>query len=132
MQFLTKPVEFYTFVQFITIRNSCGKVMFSQACVNNSVHRGVVWRGGGICVTGVRARQERWPLQRTVRILLECILVNAFIFESIKVRVSHEPILFLNKFMRFKNAKRLICINYHCIVCLYFLTDGPWRIKMSS
>ena len=30
--------------QIITVRNSnCGKVMFSQACVKNSVHRGVVY-----------------------------------------------------------------------------------------
>ena len=73
--------------------------MFSQACVKNSVHkrggghawqevcvvggacmaggmpgkggmhdRGCVWRGGHVW-------QERQPLQRTVRILLECILV---------------------------------------------------------
>ena len=41
---------------FITVRKrSCGNVMFSQACVKNSVHRRL--------------------LQRTVRILLECILV---------------------------------------------------------
>ena len=68
--------------------------MFSQACVTNSVHGGGVHGGGGACVArkgcivrgmhgrgrvlqgGVRGRRE--PLQRTVRILLECILV-AFI-----------------------------------------------------
>ena len=49
---------------------SCGvgKVMFSQVCVIHSVHRGWgVCRGGG----GLR-----WPLQQSVRILLECILVT--------------------------------------------------------
>ena len=34
----------------ITVRNnSCGKVMFSQACVKNSVG------GGGVCMAGVHA-----------------------------------------------------------------------------
>ena len=63
--------------------------------------RGHVWLGGmhgrGVCMAGgvcggVHGRgcvwQERWPLQWTVRILLECILVeyNQFpnlIFENI-------------------------------------------------
>ena len=78
-----------------TVRNSsCGKVMFSQACVRNSVH------GGGRCTLIGQThllwthtpsladtpfththpntppdRRPRWPLQRMVRILLECILV---------------------------------------------------------
>ena len=79
----------------ITVRKrSFGKVMFSQACVKNSVHRGV----RGRCTYPLPpARQMppgqtpplgrhpppwadvypsvRRPLQRTVRILLECILV---------------------------------------------------------
>ena len=90
---------------FTILNSSCGKVMFSQACVKNSVYmRGHVWQGcvcGGPCVTracmaggvwgmhgggskaclvggGGRAWQERWPLQRTVRTLLECILVSLF------------------------------------------------------
>ena len=45
--------------------------MFSQACVKNSVHRG-----------GGEAWQERRPLQRTVRILLECILVVNFLRDT--------------------------------------------------
>ena len=37
---------------FITVHNSsCGKVMFSQACVKNSVHTGGV-QGRGACVAG--------------------------------------------------------------------------------
>ena len=81
--------------------------MFLEACVKNSVHRGrCAWGGacmarggcawlrvhGGVCgrganmVEGMRGRgghawQEIQPLQRTVRILLECILVsNCFFF----------------------------------------------------
>ena len=81
-----------------TVRNSsCGKVMFSQASVILFTG-GRAWQGacmaGGMCGRGVcmaggmhgrghewqgvvhGRRQERWPLQRTVRILLECILVK--------------------------------------------------------
>ena len=36
---------------------------------------GVHGGGGGACVAGGHAWQERRPLQRTVRILLECLLV---------------------------------------------------------
>ena len=54
-------------VSFITARNSsCGKVMFSQARVKNS------GRGGG---GGIRGRKDG-PLQRAVRILPGCILVE--------------------------------------------------------
>ena len=68
-----------------TARNSsCGKVMFSQASVCPRWGRGVHGegnvRGEGACVAKVGggvgcAWQERLPLQRMVRILLECILV---------------------------------------------------------
>ena len=59
----------------------CGK---TGACVARQGHvwpdGGHVWQGGmygrGACVAGRSARQKRWPLQRTVRILLECILVD--------------------------------------------------------
>ena len=78
-------------MELITIRNSsCGKVMLSQVCVKNSVHGGVHGEGGhtwqkvGVCGKGgvhgtgvcVAKAGMRRPLQRTVRILLECILVN--------------------------------------------------------
>ena len=59
------------------------------ACMAGGMHgRGVqnkggwghVWQGGmcgwGACMAGGHAWQERWPLQRTVRILLEYILVS--------------------------------------------------------
>ena len=44
-----------------------------------TVHRGHVWQRGGVGVHGEggggHVWQERRPLQRTVRILLQCILV---------------------------------------------------------
>ena len=49
---------------FYRPQRSWGKIIFSEACVQNPVHR------KGACVAG------QTPLQRTVRILLECILVN--------------------------------------------------------
>ena len=73
--------------------------MFSQACVTNSVH------GGGAC-TPLYARHHplgrhrpslgrppsrRRPLQRTVRILLECILVSIFCLNEISVDDSSGP-----------------------------------------
>ena len=37
----------------ITVRNSsCGKVIFSEACVKSSVHGGMRGRGVGVSVTG--------------------------------------------------------------------------------
>ena len=49
-------MEPITQCQVITVRNSsCGKVMFSQACVKNSVHWGVCMGGcmsGGTCCRG--------------------------------------------------------------------------------
>ena len=58
-----KPPE--TDIMFITARNSsCGKVMFSQECVKNSVHR----RG---CLP-----KRMLGYRRAIRILLECIPVK--------------------------------------------------------
>ena len=59
------------------------KVIFSQACVKNSVHRRACVAGGSMRGSGEgghawqrgRAWQEKRHLQRTVRILLEYILV---------------------------------------------------------
>ena len=48
-------------------QRSCGKVIFSQVCVNNSFHKGGhVWRGGmrgrGACVVGggMHGRGHAW------------------------------------------------------------------------
>ena len=67
-----------------TVRNSsCGKVMFLQVsfCPQGGVHG---WQGGEACVAGagMRAWQERRPLQWTVHIILECILVSEASFCS--------------------------------------------------
>ena len=53
----------------------CGRVhVWQGACMAGGVHdRGHVWQGA--CMAGGHAWQERWPLQWTVRILLECILL---------------------------------------------------------
>ena len=69
-------------LNIITVRNSsCRKVMFSQACVKNSFQGGVCpiacWDNpqGRHPSLGWPPPPTRWPLQRTVRILQECILV---------------------------------------------------------
>ena len=72
-------------VSFITVRKrSCGKVMFSQACVKNSVWGAVCLSGSWEIVPGQTPPLGRrhpplgrhpHPLLQTLRILLECILV---------------------------------------------------------
>ena len=56
-------------------KRSCGKVRFLHLSVSHSVHRG--------CTHPGRHPPPRWPLKRTVRILLECILVMES-FEGLK------------------------------------------------
>ena len=59
-------------VAIITVRNyCCGKVMFSQASVCPE--------RGGVCTRADTPPHIRRPLQGTVRILLECILVKLFL-----------------------------------------------------
>ena len=80
---------------FTARKRSCGKVLFlhpsvilftgvvhgGEACIAGGMRGGVVcaWQracmAGSMCV-GVGGVQERWPLTRAVRILLECILVQ--------------------------------------------------------
>ena len=76
---------------FTALKRSCGKVLFlhpsvilftgvvhgGEACIAGGMRGGVVCAcmAGSMCV-GVRGVQERWPLTRAVRILLECILVQ--------------------------------------------------------
>ena len=79
-------------------QRSWGKVIFSEACVKNSVHRRGVCGRGGVCVAGaghvwqggrawqgvymvgegVHGRYYEIVNKRVVRILLECILVFDF------------------------------------------------------
>ena len=75
------------------------KVMFSQLSVcprswgEHAWHRGVHGRGAcvvgwgacmaGVCVAGACMSDRRRPLQRVVRILLECILVFFFVLKSL-------------------------------------------------
>ena len=94
MRFFTKlsshllAQDSQNWLAIVTVRNSnCRKVMFSQACVKNSVHGGVYtsmhW-GRHPCPwsdTQTPLPSACWDtpprrsLQLTVRILLECILV---------------------------------------------------------
>ena len=50
-------------------------------------------RGKGACVAegGGCAWQQRWPLQRTVRILLECILVLKYFRRRIETVIIFVP-----------------------------------------
>ena len=83
-------LDLITSVSVITAP-SCGKVMFLNLSVSHFFHGGVVrgtgaymaegvcgrgYVGQGVCVAGGCLAGERWPLQRVVRILLECILVD--------------------------------------------------------
>ena len=95
--------ESYHFSYHYCPQRSCGKVMFLHLSVWYSVHRGRhawggrAWLGAcvaegcawqGACMYGGKGRghrsawQERRPLQRVVRILLECILVSNRVFRS--------------------------------------------------
>ena len=72
-----------------TVRNSsCGKVMFLQ--VSFCPHGGRAWLAGGR-----RVLLERRPLQWTVRIILECILVSETSFWSQVPSRSQVPWPFL-------------------------------------
>ena len=67
-----------------------GKVIFSQACVKNSVHRGDAWsRGvpgpGDVCLVPGGGGGGRL-LVRAVRILLECILVSIVNLVAIDIK----------------------------------------------
>ena len=57
-------------------QRSCGKVIFSQACVKNSVHRGLCTPPGQTPSPRQTPPPGRRLLQWTIRILLECILVS--------------------------------------------------------
>ena len=94
-------------------QRSCGKVMFSQASVilftEGRAWQVVymagrhMWRGGamhgrggmggrGCAWQGWHAWQERWPLQRTARILLECILVVSCLSFLCCLEIVSQPV----------------------------------------
>ena len=96
--------KFTHFNLYYRPQRSCGKVIFSQACVKNSVHRrGACVAGGtygrrrhawqgdvcgrGMCGRGL-AWQEKRQLQRAVCILLECSLVSSEnIYITLRIRI---------------------------------------------
>ena len=59
--------------------------------------RGMHGREGGVHGREERAWQERWPLQRTVRILLECTLVYKYLYLPFGVTILH------GKFRKYHN-----------------------------
>ena len=88
--------------------------MYSQACVKNSVHRGEVY------TPGRPPPPPRRPLQRTVRILLECVLVKS-------ITVTQQGDLFSGKqsgsWLTCMNSSRDVLIAGDLNVCLYKLSD---------
>ena len=84
--------------------------------------QGHAWQGGmakrhawlgGACVVGGRAWQERWSLQRAVRILLECILVEN---KSVPYIIYEYTIAWniLNMYLLLKIHVpfRIVCMSY--------------------
>ena len=83
--------------------------VFTPVC--DSVHRewggGHVWRRG---VHGISCVQERRPLKRAVRILLECILVWLCCLENVALFISSETDMKLEHFSlksTFRNPRRI-------------------------
>ena len=75
---------------FFTVRNSsCGKVMFSQTSVILS--RGGVWQTPPRADSPGQTLPRRWPLQRTVRILLECIFVHLSVHRGVGFPACNQP-----------------------------------------
>ena len=64
--------------KFLPSQSRCGKVMFLHLSVSHSVHLGCLGRHP----PGRHPLPQKWPLQRTVRILLECIPDKHFPFLS--------------------------------------------------
>ena len=94
--------------------------------------RGHVWQGsvhgggmrgeggmcgkGGMCGEGGGTWQERWPLQRTIRILLECILVLKEITRSVKLRCNGKKSCLLAKVhSRLQISKQFFQVEYSII-----------------
>ena len=131
--YLTEPGKSYLHEVIIVRKRRCGKVMFSQACVKNSVQ-------GGICPqqldtpwantpprtdtpranvpsantpTG-RHHPSRRLLQRMVRILLECILVTT-----------------RKRSLRQGNIFTPVCHSVHRGACVVAPGRGVWSKRLS-
>ena len=113
---LNLPMELRAIVNFYCPQWSCGKVIFLQTCVKNSIHRGGVCLSAcwdtplgqtppgqtpprqappwtdlpGQTLPGQTPRPPPEPLQRTVRILLEFFLVKQYyLFVNIFIYLLH-------------------------------------------
>ena len=74
--------------------------MFSEACVSHSVHGRGGLPSGGLVDTPSGTDIQWRPLQRSVRILLECILVFCTYFDLIFIADSKFP-EFVRTFYKF-------------------------------
>ena len=72
----------------------------------------------GVCMAEVGMCGRRWPLQRTVRILLECILV---------IRHFRETIISYDKKRKSEKEKLKIIALYVCYITDYFLFQCPMK-----
>ena len=97
-----------------------GKVIFSQACVKNSVHRGTcAWSRGVHCSRRGRVPggdTPPRPLLRVVRILLKCILVFYYFY-------SHQ--WFKESSFTYKNCKdslRSVSFLPFCFATYFHIT----------
>ena len=133
---------------FTVRKRSCGKVMFSQARVKNSVYGG----GGvypsmhwGMCQTPPRADTPpprhtpipRRPLQRTLRILLECILVFRDFFWPEKVPQGSALLFCLGRrsdfslfkqFIKWKVTKKVLCCQILVFSQSFVFQTTKWFI----
>ena len=117
--------------EFITVRNSsCGKVMFSQACVKNSVQGGVSQHvlgqtsSGQVSQHALGQTPPQRPLQRTVRILLECFLVYLIRSQSfLSVMAMYKSDIVINPSRKIKNEMQRLLLavqgKLHWSACLF-------------
>ena len=129
-------------VSIFTVR-SCGKVIFSEACVKNSVHRE---GGGGVCLSACwdtppwtdtppgqtplgRLPGQTPPSRRTVRILLECILVSIFRFWE---HFSNRTNIYLTirafgneKITKSSTFEKKSCIRFICVFLYLYILFVP-------
>ena len=122
-------------------QRSCGKVMFSQVCVKNSVHRGGLCpsihhrshgQWVGLCPGGSLSRRSllgRLPLygnERAVPILLECILVVISI--PLVKRLTFVPFSSRNMYSWQISWNEVLDEKHYCLNgdVKYQLRELPW------